>query len=126
MLLHPRQTCNPAASRIRCQLPTLLALLCLSVPGSLQAKAGWTDYVIAAELIPTSKHYYELRLPVSNNPSGCREKNWFYQNYDAFGSDKMFEVLLESIKSGIPVRIYVTGNCNINGYAEFTSVGITR
>ena len=101
-------------------------MLCLSAPGSLQAGAGWTDYVSVAELIPTSKHYYELRLPASENPSGCREKNWFYQNYDAFGSDKMFEVLLESIKSGIPVRVYVTGNCNINGYAEFSSVGITR
>ena len=123
---HPRHDRKPIANPVRRQLAAALALACICAPGALQAEAGWTDYVSAAELIPTSKHYYELRLPVSDNPSGCREKNWFYQNYDAFGSDKMFEVLLESIKSRIPVRVYVTGNCNINGYAEFSSVGIAR
>ena len=104
----------------------IAAIFWSMLPGPVLAKAGWTDYVSAAELIPTSKHYYEVRLPVSDNPSGCREKNWFYQNYETLGSDKMFEVLLESIKSGIPVRVYVTGNCNLQGYAEFNSVGVTR
>ena len=104
---------------------TLVSLF-FALPMGVQAKAGWTDYVSVAELIPTSKHYYEVRLQVSENPSGCREDNWFYQNYDSFGSEQMFTVLLESIKSGIPVRVYVTGNCNLHGYAEFTSVGVTR
>jgi hypothetical protein len=88
------------------------------------ASAGWTAYVTVAALIPTSRHYYKFRLPVKENPSGCKEKNWFYQNYDSRGSDKMFDTLLEGIKSGLRLRVYVTGICNIDGYSEISSIGI--
>ena len=104
----------------------ILALVSLVSSGTALGKAGWTDTVQVAELIPTSKHYYEVRLAVTDNPSGCRKNNWFYQNYDAIGSDQMFEVLLEGIKTGIPVRVYVTGNCNLHGYAEISSVSMSR
>jgi len=91
-----------------------------------QAGAGWTDAVMVAELVPTSRHYYEVKLPVAENPSGCREKNWFYQNYNTTGSEQMFAVLLEGIGSEIRLRVYVTGLCNINGHAEFSSVSVIR
>lgn len=86
--------------------------------------AGWTDYVTVAELIPTSRHYYIFKLPVMNNPSGCKEENWFYQNYNALGSDKMFNALLEGIKTRLRLRVYVTGVCNLDGYSEISSIGI--
>ncbi len=88
------------------------------------ASAGWTDFVRVAELVPTSRHYYEFKLPVKNNPSGCKNKTWFYQNYGNPSSDKIFNVLLEAIKSGLQLRVYVTGICNINGYSEISSVSI--
>ena len=88
------------------------------------AGAGWTDYADVAELIATSRHYYEVRLPVKQNPSGCRKKTWFYQNYDSTGADKAFEVLLESMHSPLRLRVYVTGVCNLNGYAEISSVSV--
>ena len=88
------------------------------------AETGWTDFVNTAELVPTSRHYYEVRLPVKENPSGCKEKFWFYQDYDSTGSDMMYKTLLEGIKSGIRLRVYVTGKCNINGYSEFSAVSI--
>ena len=86
--------------------------------------AGWTDYVTVAELIPTSRHYYKFKLPVKKNPSGCKEGNWFYQNYSSRGSDKMFDSLLEGIKSRLRLRVYVTGICNLDGYSEISSIGI--
>lgn len=102
-------------------------LLATAIPVTTAlASAGWTDFVRVAELVPTSKHYYEVRLPVGNNPSGCREKNWFYQNYDSPGAEQMFEVLLESLTSDIRLRVYVTGVCNLGGYAEFSSISVTR
>ena len=105
----------------------IFAALALSiVPPVAMAGAGWTDYVKVAELVPTAKHYYEMRLPVRDNPSGCREKNWFYQNYDAPGSTQMFEALLESLSTNIRLRVYVTGVCNLNGYAEFSAVSMVR
>jgi len=91
-----------------------------------QARAGWTDAVQVAELVPTARHYYEVKLPITENPSGCREKNWFYQNYGATGSEQMFDVLLKGVTSDIRLRVYVTGLCNINGYAEFSSVNVIR
>ena len=106
-------------------------LLCaLFAAGALspaaRAGAGWTDFVRVAELVPTSKHYYEVRLPVGDNPSGCRERQWFYQNYDSPGAEQMFEVLLESLTADIRLRVYVTGVCNLSGYAEFSSISVTR
>jgi len=96
----------------------------LALPPLAKAEAGWTDYTRISELVPTSRHYYEVQLSVKKNPSGCTNNTWFYQEYELKGSDKMFETLLEGLKSGNQVRVYVTGKCNINGYSEFNAVGI--
>ncbi len=103
----------------------VVLLICTSVAPPLFARAGWTDYARVGELIATGRHYYEVRIPV-DNPSGCREANWYYQNYDSPGSARMFEILLDAIESNVRVRLYVTGVCNINGYAEISSVGVSR
>ncbi len=102
----------------------LCAMLGLASP--LLARAGWSEYTQVAELIATARHYYEFRIPVAENPSGCREEHWFYRNYDAPGSQQMFDILLKAIESGIRVRVYVTGICNVNGYAEVSSIGVRR
>jgi hypothetical protein len=100
------------------------ALLLIFRPSLGTAEAGWTDYAYLAELVPTARHYYELRLPAKNNPSGCRNSTWFYQDYGLRASDRMFTTLLEALQAGKRVRVYVTGKCNLNGYSEFTAVGI--
>ncbi len=93
---------------------------------SAHGESGWTDYVTIGELVPTSLHYYEIRLPVKENPSGCKNATWFYQDYSATGSDFMFRTFLQGVSSGIQVRVFVTGRCNIKGYAEISSVSVTR
>ena len=104
----------------------LTAIVIVLCPLEVRAGAGWTDVVPVAELLPTARHYYEVRLPVTENPSGCREKNWFYQNYQALGSEQMFAILLEGITSDIRLKVYVTGVCNLNGYAEFSAISVSR
>jgi len=99
-----------------------VGLCALLLPGVSSAAAGWTDDVKVAELIPTNKHYYEIRLNVTKNPSGCREKNWFYLDYQARGSDKMYDLFVDGIKSSLRLRVYVTGVCNISGYSEISAV----
>jgi hypothetical protein len=86
------------------------------------ADAGWTDYVTVTELVPTSRHYYEVELKGSKNPSGCREKNRYYLNYDSPGADKIFDLFVDSLQSRLQLRVYVSGVCNISGYAEISSV----
>jgi len=90
----------------------------------LEAGAGWTDYAPVVELVPTARHYYEIKLSIKENPSGCKNKKWFYQDYGSQGADKMFEVILEGLKLEKWVRVYVTGKCNLDGYSEISAVSI--
>ena len=99
-----------------------IAMCALLIPGVARAGAGWTEDVKVVELIPTGKHYYEIRLKVAKNPSSCRVKDWFYVNYQARGADEMFDLFVDGIKSSLRLRVYVTGICNLNGYSEISAV----
>ena len=101
-----------------------VALLCALRAAS--ADPGWTDEVVVSEINPTGLHYYLVRLPVTRNPSDCRDKQWFFQDYDVPGSKQMYATLVESLKSGLRVRLYVTGKCNLDGYSEISSVSLSR
>lgn len=90
------------------------------------AGAGWTDYANVSELNPKDLHYYSVRIDVKENPSRCDASVWFYQDYDRRGADKMFDVLLEALVSGLKVRVYVTGKCNLQDQSEISSVSIAR
>jgi hypothetical protein len=100
-----------------------IAICVLLLPGVAWASAGWTDDVKVVELVPTGRHYYEIQLKVTKNPSGCRNKNWFYIDYQSRGADEMFDLFVEGIQSSLRLRVYVTGICNINGYSEISAVG---
>jgi len=106
--------------------PVLLLLIwayLLAAASAARADAGWTEYARVIELVPTTRHYYEVQLAVKRNQSGCRDDNWFYLNYDLPGSDKMFDLFLESVKNSLRLRVYVTGVCNLKGYSEISAVG---
>jgi len=102
----------------------LVPVILASLPATLLAGAGWSGYAQVAELTPTIHHRYHVRLDSAENPSGCTDKQTFYQDYAATGSEHMFQTLLEAVTSGKQVRLYVTGKCELNGYAEFSAVGI--
>ena len=104
-------------------LLTLLGLFSL-LPARLCAQSGWTEYATIAELTPTIHHRYLVKLNLSENPSGCKSKGSFYQDYATTGAEQMFHTLLEAIASSKRVRVFVTGNCELNGYAEMSSVSI--
>ena len=108
----------------RLGLPTLGAVGLMAVAPGAQAEAGWTDYAPVTELTPTIHQRYEVTIAVQQNPSGCREKQVFFQDYSAKGSEQMYLALLESVSSGKRVRVFVTGECGVNGYARISAVGI--
>jgi len=103
----------------------LIGIYTLMLSSTAWAEAGWTDEVSVIELIPTGKHYFELRLAGMKNPSGCRENDWFYINYKARGADKMFDLFVDSMKTKLRLRVYVTGVCNLSGYSEISSVSVS-
>ena len=94
------------------------------MPSTVMASSGWTDYAVVTELIPSSHRRYVVSLDISKNPSDCKDKQSFYQDYDANGADQMFDTLLQATATGNTVRVYVTGKCELNGYSEISSVGI--
>jgi hypothetical protein len=88
------------------------------------AGSDWTGYAQILELTATSQGRYLVQLNVSDNPSGCQNKDTFYQDYGTAGSDNMYRALLEAVGSDKKVRVYVTGRCGFGGYAEISSVGV--
>jgi hypothetical protein len=100
----------------------LAALLCM--PATVFSASGWTEYAAIAELTPTIHGRFLVKLNATGNPSGCKDKQTFYQDYDIPGSEQMFRTLLEAVTSGKKVRLYVTGGCELNGYSEISSVSI--
>ena len=106
----------------------LILFFCIStfqfLPTLVFGSSGWTDYSSVVELTPTSHGRFIFKLKISDNPSGCKNKETFYQDYGVSGADEMFRVLLEAVSAEKMVRVYVTGRCGINGYAEVSSVGI--
>ena len=97
----------------------------LILPLNVFASSGWTEYSHIVELTPTSHERFLIKLKESRNPSGCKQKNMYYQDYDSSGSEQMFQTFLEAVSSGKTVRVYVTGKCELNGYSEISSVTIT-
>ena len=102
----------------------IIGTIAISFSNLVRAGSGWTDYMTVAELITTDRHYYKFQLPVKRNPSGCRNDEWFYQDYSSNGSDKTFAILLEGLKSKLRLRVYVTGKCNLDGFSEISSISI--
>ncbi len=86
--------------------------------------SGWTSSGAIVELNATTFGRFLVKVDVSSNPSGCRNKQWFYRNYSGTGSDHMFRALLGAVTSGKNVRVYVTGGCDIDGYSEISSASI--
>jgi hypothetical protein len=101
-----------------------LAVGLLSLTPPANAVSGWTDYANVAELTPTANGRFLFKLDVKDNPSGCRDKQVFYKDYYSIGSQQMYDLLLRALLNDMPVRVYVTGKCELNGYSEVSSVSL--
>lgn len=99
-------------------------ILLLLMSFSSLATSGWTGYGYVVELVPTIHHRFKVNIDVAGNRSGCKQKQWFYQDYNMAGAKEMYLALLEAVSSNKTVRVYVTGRCNLDEYAEISSLGI--
>ncbi len=100
------------------------ALLMATTPAGAAGEAGWTDAAPVAELRPTSQGRFPVRIPVDENPSGCRESHWFYRDQTGPSADRIFDRLLEAAVREQPVRVHVTGACNLKGFAAINAASL--
>jgi hypothetical protein len=92
-------------------------------PAAAHADSGWTTPGRVLDLTVEAPARFELRLEVESNPSRCRETQHFYRGTLDAASSRMFDLLLAAYRDGRAVRVYVTGVCDINGFAEISQVG---
>jgi len=88
------------------------------------ADSGWTAPGRIVGLTVETPARFELGLDVESNPSRCRDAQHFYRGTLDAASSRMFDLLLAAYRDGRPVRVYVTGVCDINGFAEISKVGV--
>lgn len=96
----------------------------LSQPAS--AAAGWTDFGTIGEMnqqgstTPGNEMVF-VNVGVTSNPSdpgACSVRNGFYFAITTDLQKRLFAMLLTAKASGQNVRVYVTTNCHLWGYAE--------
>lgn len=92
-------------------------------PADGRAAAGWTGPARIVELQVNYLGRILVRLDVESNPTDCKDKEWFYRD-QIVGADLMYRMLLEAAVAGRPVRVYVTGLCDINRYSEISKVSL--
>lgn len=105
------------------KLSALLLAWLVATPAA--GEAGWTSYAYVSELTATSRFRYLVTLKEAANPSGCKNKGVFYMDQNGSGSEQGFHLLVEALTHGKHVRLYVTGNCDLNGHSEISAVSIT-
>ncbi|HKJ71899.1 MAG TPA: hypothetical protein VKA55_09130 [Gammaproteobacteria bacterium] len=103
----------------------LLALLLTALPaGAGAGEAGWTDAAPVAELRPTVHGRFLVSIPVGHNPSECRQPRAFYHDRTGPGSERIYELLLAAAVREMPVRVHVTGVCDLDGRAAIDEAAL--
>ena len=108
-----------------------LVLVCVCVPaGSAFAAAGWTDFGAITEFNqnpPTTPGNEALfiRATVTSNPSdvsACHTRDGFYLPVTTDFQKRLFAILSMAKLTERRVRLYVTANCHLWGYAEIQGI----
>ena len=104
----------------------VIALISFSTFLSITASAnpGWTEPGYVTELQATGSGRFIIKADLRENPSGCKTKNAFYMDYSSNGAEQAYQLLLQAIISHNPVRLHVTGACDLNDISNINSASI--
>lgn len=103
-----------------------LAILLVAMAQPLSAAAGWTNYGTIGEInqqgstTPGNEMVF-VQVSVTSNPSDantCTIRDGFYFPVTTDLQKRLFSMLLTAKAMGQQVRVYVTANCHLWGYAE--------
>ncbi len=96
----------------------------LMLLGVAHSESGWTGI----------NEIQELRAPIAGrsiiigdmkmNPSECKDSKSFYLDFSMKRAQNVYLLLLQSIATKNPVKLYVTGRCDIHSRSEISSAAI--
>lgn len=101
-------------------------LFAATFASSANAAAGWTDFGNITEFnqnpstTPGNEMLF-IRATVTSNPSdpvACYQRDGFYMTVTTDLQKRLFAMLMVAKTSDRRVRVYVTTNCHLWGYAE--------
>jgi len=90
-----------------------------------RAQSGWTAKGNLTHMQATTSGKMIVNGEFKENPSDCKNSKAFYIDYDIDGANHIFQLLLKAIASDKPVKLYVTGKCELNGQSEISSASIS-
>jgi hypothetical protein len=107
-------------------LATSAALTCIAFGQTAHAASGWTDFgsIIEFNQQPSATPGNEMlfiRATVTSNPSdtgACFQRDGFYMPITTDLQKRLFAMLMLAKASDKRIRVYVTANCHLWGYAE--------
>ena len=100
----------------------IISLLWLLPISYSYANSGWTSISYIDEIHATTAGRVIIHAKFKDNPSRCRKKQTFYLDYTNRGSDQAYQLLLEAAIHSQPIKLFVSGRCDIKSRHEFTSV----
>ncbi len=126
MRSNPTPSDNPIPRPSRWRVGLALAAGVALWPAAAPAGAGWTGTGVVLELRATVHGRFLVRIDVPDNPSGCRNEEWFYRDLGAPGARQIFDVLRDALAGASPARVYVTGRCDLEGFSEISAASVGR
>lgn len=103
-------------------LPALLFYLLLSNP--VHAAAGWTSATQVLEITATTAGKFIIHAAPKRNPTDCKDREKFFLDYGLPGADKIYKLLLDATVAGLPVKLYITGRCELFDMSELSKASI--
>jgi len=95
----------------------------LVLPIMCNAAANWTDFGQVSNLNqqPASgaaPGIVLINVSTTSNPSGCSVANGYYLSVTDDRTTRLFTMLMMAQATGRSVMLWVTGTCNVWGYAQ--------
>jgi len=104
-----------------CYVP-LFILLLISKP--LLAESGWTSSTQVLEITATTAGKFIIHAVPKDNPTDCKDKERFFLDYGLSGANKVYDLLLDATVLQLPVKLYITGRCELFGMSELSKASI--
>ena len=107
------------------QFSSIVFFIVLLASNPISAESGWTSTTQVIEITATTAGKFIIHATPEKNPTDCKDKERFFLDYSLPGANKIYLLLLDAAVSQLPVKLYITGRCELFGMSELSKASIT-